>query len=369
MQARAIVTEGKGSFVLDEVEISRPLADEVLIGVCHTDFDCMSIWRDREPRPEDFLRVGPRAPTYIMGHEGAGVVLETGSRVDHVTAGDRVLLNWAISCGECFQCQQGAESICEKRHQVPNERFSWRGRKINTSFGLGTMASHALVPKQAVVKIDVEIPFTSACILGCGVMTGFGSAVNAAKVTPGSTVVVLGCGGVGLSVMQGALYREAAKIIAVDIRESRLELAKRFGATETLLASRDDDGLLNAAKQVRALTGGRGADYTFECTAVPELGPAPLAFTRNGGTAVGVSGIEQTIRVNMELFEWDKLYINPLYGQCKPSRDFPLLLRLYREKRLKLDEMVTRTYRLEDLDKAFKDMHDGSNAKGVLVIR
>lgn len=230
------------------------------------------------------------------------------------------------------------------------------------------MATYALVPKQAVVKIDVEIPFASACILGCGVMTGFGSAVNAAKVTPGSTVVVLGCGGVGLSVMQGALYREAAKIIAVDISASRLELAKRFGATEILLASRDDHGLRDAVKQVQALTEGRGADYTFECTAVPELGPAALAFTRSGGTAVGVSGIEQTIQFNMELFEWDKLYINPLYGQCKPSRDFPLLLRLYGEKRLKLDEMVTRTYPLEDLAAAFRDMHHGFNAKGVLVI-
>jgi Zn-dependent alcohol dehydrogenase len=198
-------------------------------------------------------------------------------------------------------------------------------------------------------------------------MTGFGSAVNAARVSTGSTVVVLGCGGVGLSVIQGAIFRQAARIIAVDINGSRLELAKRFGATDVVLASRDDDGLLDAASQVRTMTGGRGADYAFECTAVPALGPAPLAFTRNGGTAVGVSGIEQTIQFNMELFEWDKLYINPLYGQCKPSRDFPLLLRLYEEKRLKLDEMVTQTYPLEDLSTAFADMRNGVNAKGVLL--
>ncbi len=372
MRTRAIVTEGRGSFVLDELDIGAPLAGEVLVeikasGVCHTDFDCMSLWKEREARPEDFLRVGPRASTYIMGHEGAGVVLETGPGAARVRPGDRVLLNWAIPCGKCFQCLQGAESNCERRRQVPDDRFTWRGRKINTSFGLGTMATHALVPEQALTRIGVEIPFASACILGCAVMTGFGSAVNAARVSTGSTVVVLGCGGVGLSVIQGAIFRQAARIIAVDINGSRLELAKRFGATDVVLASRDDDGLLDAASQVRTMTGGRGADYAFECTAVPALGPAPLAFTRNGGTAVGVSGIEQTIQFNMELFEWDKLYINPLYGQCKPSRDFPLLLRLYEEKRLKLDEMVTQTYPLEDLSTAFADMRNGVNAKGVLL--
>lgn len=357
MRARAAVSDGRGHFVIDEVELGEPQAGEVLVeikasGVCHTDFDHMRCWNR----------------TYIMGHEGAGVVRQTGAGVSHLREADRVLLNWAIPCGDCFQCRRGAENICEERPRVPDERFSYQGAKINADFSLGTMATHAVVPSQALVKIDVEIPFASASILGCGVMTGFGSVVNAARVRRGSSVAVLGTGGVGLSVIQGAVYACAEKIIGVDINPARLELALRFGATHTVLAEREDEGLLKAAGQVRTLTGGRGADYAFECTAVPELGPAPLAMVRNGGTAVGVSGIEQAISFDMELFEWDKLYINPLYGQCRPSVDFPALLRLYSQGRLKLDEMVTRTYTLDELGRAFEDMHRGVNAKGVLLM-
>lgn len=357
MKARAAISDGRGHFVVDEVELGAPQGGEVLVeirasGVCHTDFDHMNCWNR----------------TYIMGHEGAGVVRQVGGEVSHVREGDRVLLNWAIPCGDCFQCHRGAENICEQRPRVPDERFIYRGTKINADFSLGTMSTHTVVPAQAVVKVDLEIPFTSAAILGCGVMTGFGSVVNAAKVQKGSSVVILGAGGVGLSVIQGSLYAYAEKIIGVDVNPSRLELARQFGATHTILAERADKGLLRAAQRVKELTDGRGADYAFECTAIPELGSAPLAMVRNGGTAIGVSGIEQPISFDMELFEWDKLYINPLYGQCRPSVDFPALLRLYGQKRLKLDEMVTRTYRLDELAQAFADMHQGLNAKGVLVM-
>ena len=222
-------------------------------------------------------------------------------------------------------------------------------------------------PKLPSVKLDAGIPFDVAAIMGCAVMTGFGSAVNAAQVAQGSTVVVLGCGGVGLSCILGARHRNAAKIIAVDVNPARLQLASQFGATETLLADRNDKGLLNAAQEVRQCNGGRGADYAFECTAIPELGPAPLSMVRNGGTAIGVSGIEEVVPVDMELFEWDKIYINPLYGACRPQRDFPLLMDLYLNQQLQLDEMVTRRYPLDDLEQAFRDMHAGINAKGVLI--
>ncbi|MEO6817927.1 MAG: zinc-binding dehydrogenase, partial [Edaphobacter sp.] len=168
-----------------------------------------------------------------------------------------------------------------------------------------------------------------AAIMGCAVMAGFGSAVNTAQVAEGSTVVVLGCGGVGLSAILGSLYRKAARVIAIDVNPVRLEFATRFGATETLLADRNDKGLLDAANEVKRRNGGRGADYAFECTAIPELGSAPLAMVRSAGTAVGVSGIEQVVSVDMELFEWNKTYINPLYGSCRPQRDFPLLMDLY----------------------------------------
>jgi S-(hydroxymethyl)glutathione dehydrogenase/alcohol dehydrogenase len=249
---------------------------------------------------------------------------------------------------------------------VPEERFHCGDRSLSTSFHLGTMATFTVVPKQAVVRIDAEIPFPSAAILGCGVMTGFGSVVNAARVEKGSSVVVLGSGGVGLSVIQGAVHACAAMIIAVDVNPRRLALASEFGATHTVEVTKEDAELRNAAANVRDMTG-RGADYAFECTAIPELGSAPLRFIRNGGTAVAVSGVEQVVPVDMELFEWDKRYINPLYGQCRPSIDFPVLLSLYRQRRIKLDEMVTRTYSLSQLGEAFEHMKQGLNAKGVLL--
>lgn len=359
MFVQAAITTGYGDFGIANFDLQRPQRGEVLIeikasGVCHTDYDSLN-WKRQ----------------LILGHEGSGIIAEIGPGVSNssleLQEGDHVLLNWAIPCGSCFQCRLGAENICENRGAVPDERFVYSKGKLNASFGLGTMATQAVVPMQAVVKIPKTIPFPVAAILGCGVMTGFGSVTNAAKVKPGSSVVIIGCGGVGLSVIQGARYRGATTIIAVDVNEARLKLAQAFGASDIVVAERSDKNLLLVAKQIKQMTDGRGADYAFECTAVPELGPSPLAMVRSGGTAVGVSGIEQTVPVDMELFEWDKIYINPLYGQCRPTRDFPLLLNLYEKKSLLLDEMVTRTYSLNRLAEAFDDMHRGINAKGVIL--
>jgi S-(hydroxymethyl)glutathione dehydrogenase/alcohol dehydrogenase len=379
IEVNAAVGDGQGNFTVEPVHLGAPGQGEVLIamrasGVCHTDWDSL-LWR----RP------------VILGHEGAGEVLRVGDGVTNCQPGDRVMLNWAIPCSVCFQCQRGKENICENRGTVPDSRYrrtaknaqrqdliSANGTNVrntggagegsfNASFSLGTMATHALVPQAAVLPLPDDVPFEIGAILGCAVMTGFGSAVNAAQVASGSTVVVLGCGGVGLSAILGALYCGAARVIGVDVNPARLELAEQFGATETLLADRSDKGLLKAAREIRQRNGGRGADYAFECTAVPELGSAPLAVVRNAGTAVGVSGIEQVVTIDMELFEWDKKYVNPLYGACRPQRDFPLLLDLYRQGKLPLDAMVTRRYPLEGLREAFHHMHAGVNAKGVLI--
>jgi len=178
---------------------------------------------------------------------------------------------------------------------------------------------------------------------------------------------VLGTGGVGLNVIQGAKIAKAGAIIAIDVNPVRLWMAKKFGATNTLLADKNDTGLLQAAQQVKELTDGRGADYAFECTAIPELGAAPLAMVRNAGTAIQVSGIEQDITIDMRLFEWDKLYLNPLYGKCRPEIDFPKIIDHFEDGSLLLEEMVTNTYSLNHLDKAFEDMLKGKNAKGVIV--
>jgi len=373
MKAEAAISDGKGKFSIEEIEISPPKKDEVLVrimaaGLCHTDHDSLS-W----------------GKPIILGHEGAGIVEAVGDQVTSVVPGDKVILNWAIPCGRCFQCQESNQHICENNSPVTAvdqfeegaiskghaalERTTYNGKGIERSFNLGTLSSHTVVREFATVKYETSIPFSSAAIIGCGVMTGYGSAVNTAKIKPGASVVVLGAGGVGLNVIQGARISGAKQIIAIDTNPNRLELATNFGATHTLQANADDKNLLKAAEDVKGMTNGRGADYAFECTAIPNLGAAPLAIVRNAGTAVQVSGIEQEITIDMTLFEWDKIYINPLYGKCRPQIDFPILLDLYGKGDLLLDEMVTKTYDFQDLEQAFEDLLAGKNAKGVIVFQ
>ena len=366
LQCKAAIADGKGNFSIQNITVDDPRNDEVLVqikasGVCHTDWDSQS-WN----KP------------LIMGHEGAGIVQKVGKDVKSLQIGDKVMLNWAIPCYECFQCQEGNQHICERNSAVTAGNKLSEGHAtfastrynnvpIERAFSLGTMSEFTLVREAACVKMHVEMPFASAAIVGCGVMTGYGSVVNAAKVKTGSSVVVLGTGGVGLNVIQGARIAGARKIIAIDINPLRLDMAKEYGATHVILAEKTDKGLLNAAKIVKTMTDGRGADYAFECTAIPELGAAPLAMIRNAGMAVQVSGIEQEITIDMNLFEWDKIYINPLYGKARPQIDFPILQDLYAKGDLILDKMVTRTYDLDDLAQAFADMYAGKNAKGVIV--
>ena len=366
IQCKAAVADGQGGFSMQTIAVADPIGDEVLVqikaaGICHTDWDSQS-W----------------GKALVMGHEGAGVVLKVGPQVKSIQVGDPVILNWAIPCYDCFQCQEGNQHICERNSAVTAgnklsqghatfESTRHHGEPIERAFSLGTMSEYTLVREAACVKIGVEMPFPSAAIVGCGVMTGYGSVINAAKVRAESSVVVLGTGGVGLNVIQGARIAGAGKIIAIDVNPVRLEMALKYGATHSILADKADTGLLQAAQVVKTMTQGRGADYAFECTAIPELGAAPLAMVRNAGTAVQVSGIEQEIVIDMNLFEWDKVYINPLYGKCRPQIDFPILQALYAKGDLLLDEMVTRTYPLEELAQAFADMHGGKNAKGVIV--
>lgn len=371
MLAKAAITLGNGTFSIEDVEVKAPLKDEVLVkimaaGLCHTDHDSLH-WG----RP------------VILGHEGAGIVVSVGADVNSVRPGDKVILNWAIPCGKCFQCQNQNQHICENNSPVvagdalPDGQVSsgharlestlFKGKGIERSFNIGTLSTHTIVKEPAVVKYETEIPFSAASIIGCGVMTGYGSAVNTAKVTPGATVAVIGTGGVGLNVIQGAKISGAAKIVAIDINPTRLEMAKKFGATHTVLAEKTDKGLKKATQLVKEMTSNGGADFAFECTAIPELGAAPLGMVRNAGTAVQVSGIEEEVTIDMQLFEWDKIYINPLYGKCRPQIDFPKILELYSKGDLLLDEMVSSTYKFEALKDAFDDMLSGKNAKGVII--
>ena len=365
MQARAAIADGQGHFTLETIDVSEPIGDEVLVeikaaGICHTDHASLA-WK----RP------------LVMGHEGAGVVRAVGPRAGQVQPGDAVVLNWAIPCGACFQCRRGQPTLCEESkpahvlqrsaaHAHP-EGTTWRGQPVDRSFNLGTLSALTLVRAAAVTRLPADVPFTSACIVGCGVMTGFGSVINVAQVQPGRSVAVIGCGGVGLNIIQAARLSGATSIIAIDVRETSLDQAKRFGATHTLLADPGDKDLERLAQNVKELTGGRGADYGFEATAVPALAFAPLRLVRDGGMALQVSGANDPVTVPMPWFMWNKTYLTPLYGGCVPARDFPRIFEHYRRGELRLDELVTRTYRLEQLPEAMDDMLSGRNAKGVIV--
>jgi Zn-dependent alcohol dehydrogenase len=359
---RAVVSEG-GRLSVTDVEVRDPRPDEVLVemrasGVCRTD--------------HDLLQVPLR---FVLGHEGAGVVTAIGAGVGHVSVGDRVVLNWAMPCGACFQCERGHAHLCERHSPVVGRaRTAPRGgttlvdgSPVLCAFDLGTLATHTVVRAEAVQPLTGAIPFASAAILGCGVMTGFGSVVNAARVPAGAAVVVIGCGGVGLSIVQGARIADADPIVAVDRHPERLDLARRLGASIVVAPATADDELEGVARQVRDMTGGRGADFAFESTGVPALAASPLRMIRHGGMALQVSGTEQTIAVDMRLFEFDKTYVNPLYGHCRPERDVPRLIALYEKGDLLLDEMITGVYPLDEVQRAFDDMRAGRGAKQVVV--
>ena len=368
IKSKSCIARGDGTFIIDETIISDPYGDEVIVkmkaaGICHTDYDSLS-W----------------GKPIVMGHEGAGEIAQIGSEIKDLVVGDQVILNWATPCGNCQQCGLGNQHICDNNSPVvagangytPGhahlEGTQFNGNPIERSFNLGTLSEYAIVKRSALVKIESKISnFSAAAIISCGVMTGYGSVVHAAKLQEDSSAVVLGCGGVGLNVINACKIAGAKTIIVVDVKQNKLSMAAEFGATHTILADKSDRLLNEVAEKVKTLLGGQGADYAFECTAIPELGATPLAMVRNAGTAVQVSGIEQEITIDMRLFEWDKLYINPLYGKCNPQVDFPELFRLYQSGALKLDAMITKEYTLDEMQLAFDDLHLGKNAKGVVV--
>ena len=328
-------------------------------GICHTDHASLH-W----PGP------------LVLGHEGAGVVEALGEGVQHLQLGQPVLLNWAIPCGHCPQCMRGRGSLCERTHGLDpalgSSRASpghtrWQGQPLERAFGLGTFAHFTLVRAEAVTALPPKLSMRCACILGCGVMTGVGAVLNVARVQPGETVAVVGCGGVGLSAIQGARLAGADRIIAIDQREAALQRARALGATHTVLGAADDAQHERLVGQVRALTGGRGADHAFEATGVAALAFLPLKLCRNGGNAVQLSGAHGPASVELPQFWWDKNYQVPLYGGCQPERDFPRLFAWAESGALQLDSMVTHTYGLAQFGQALTDMLEGRSAKGVIL--
>lgn len=360
----ALLTAANTPYTIETLTIQDPKPGEVLVkikacGVCHSDHHLMT-GTTQHPMP------------VICGHEGAGVVEAVGAGVTRVQQGDHVTLSWTPDCGACFYCRRGQPNLCETFTEPiwagtmldGTTRLHQADEAVYVYCGLGTFAEYICVPQQSCVPIRPEIPLKVAALVGCAVATGVGAAMYTADVRPGERVVVLGCGGVGLNIIQGAALCGAATIIAVDLNETKMQLAKQFGATHTLLS---DDHTLEA---IRDLTGGRGADYAFEAVGLPKLQEMTLDAVRPGGMAVLAGLSPMGSRTNFPgsiLTRQEKTVKGSYYGSVNPSRDFPMLLDLYTAGKLKLDELVSNEYPLEQINHAFDVMMQGEVARGIIV--
>ena len=350
--------------VVEEIEVEAPRRGEVMIklaacGVCHSDY---SVTTGTIPFP----------PPVVLGHEGAGIVIEVGEGVTGIAVGDAVVSSFVSMCGKCRYCQTGRPQLCDQAakaaYTLPDGTLrtkDLKGNPLNVFSGCGVMAEVATLHTDNVVKIDRDIPLDRAALISCGVMTGVGAVVNTARVAAGSIAVVFGAGGVGLNAIQGCAIAGAAMIVAVDMSDAKLEMAKRFGATHLLNAKSEE----NVVKALRKLTGG-GADYAFECVGYGEIAAQAYGCLRKGGTAVVVGVASQkdttTLRTASLTFE-EKTLTGSYFGSARPREDFPRLLALYRAERLKLDELITRTYTIDEAPQAFADLAAGRNARGVIV--
>ena len=356
----AVLYEPKTPLKIEELDLNEPGPGEVLVklmasGVCHSDWHIV--------KGDWTYHVLPT----VLGHEGAGVVESVGHNVSGVKPGDHVILSWKPSCGVCEMCQKGWPNLCD-RSPVVSSKPSVRGTGalINQLAGLGTFANYTVVPEVVAVPIDKDIPFAQAALVGCGVTTGVGAALNTAQVQPGSTVAVFGCGGVGLNCIQGAAIANASTIIAVDLLDNKLEMAREFGATHTVNASREDP-----VERIKELTGGQGAHYAFEAIGIAaEPFVQSIQCTRKRGITVWVGHAPVNTPVTIDARELmpEKSVIGSMYGTARPQIEFPRLLNLYKAGKLKLDELITRRFPLEEVNSAFEVLSKGEVARSVLSL-
>ncbi len=357
----AVVYERKAPMVVDEIEINPPEAGDVQVrvracGVCHSDYHHWE--RD----------LGTWLPA-VLGHEVAGIVESVGAGVTRVRPGDHVVLAFGHKCGECYFCLHGLPNLCTPAPDAPTlarlPRLHKGDTKINSYLNVAGFAEQVVVPANNVFPIPPTMPFDAAALIGCGVATGFGSVVNVAKVEPGASVVVIGCGGVGLNVIQAAHLAGAARIIAVDIRDNKLEYAVAFGATHTINGSRE-----NVIERVRALTGGLGADFAFEVIGHPATVEQAYESVRKGGTAVvvGVATAEATVSISpLAMMRTSRTLVGTAYGNVRPAVDFPRIIDLAEAGQLKLGQLISRRFALDEVNEAFRAMSAGEVARGVVV--
>lgn len=348
--------------VVEDVELDPPRTGEVKVrlaatAVCHSDVHLIrGDWAGALP--------------VVAGHEAAGVVEEIGEHVTMVKPGDRVVVSLLRSCGRCLNCAAGAAHNCETVFPLDTESRlrNARGQPIQHGIRCAAFAEFVIVDQSQLVRLPEDMPLDRAALLGCGVITGIGAVLNTARVEAGESVVVIGTGGVGLNTIQGAVLAGAHPIIAVDRLESKLEAARTFGATHTFNSAEMEPRDL--ARAIRKLTGGRGADYTFVAVGAPEAVTQALTLIRRGGTAVivGMPALHTTAPIRVFDLVWsEQRILGSRMGATRLQIDVPRLVALYQRGRLRLDELITGRYSLEEIKEAVRGVEEGRGVRSVIV--
>lgn len=364
----AVLRELPGPWTVEELDISAPKRGEVLVelkaaGLCHS---------DDHHRQNDLPLANLPA---IVGHEGAGVVIAIGEGVYDLEVGDHVVASFIPACGKCKWCSLGMQNLCDYgRYILEGTQIDGTfrihdkdGKGVATAAMLGTFSNYQIMDQTSLIKIDKDIPFPVAAIVACGVPTGFGSARNMADVQPGDIVVIIGIGGIGMNAVQGAVAAGAQRIIAVDPVEFKRKKALEFGATDAFATAEE------AADLARSLTNGQGADSAIVTVGVTTSEHVNQAYgaIRKGGTVVltGLGNVGETLNgINMfDLAMMQKRIQGNVYGGWSPRVAVPMLLDMYRNKKLKLDELITRTYKIDEINEAYDDMRNGKNIRGVII--
>ncbi len=367
MKVRAAVAVEAGKpLVIDEIDLEGPRQGECLVrlaatGVCHTDAFTLS-----GDDPEGLFPA-------VLGHEGAGIVEEVGPGVSSLAAGDHVIPLYTPECRQCKFCLSGKTNLCQAiretqgRGLMPDgtSRISYQGKKIHHYMGTSTFAEYTVVPEIALAKVNTSAPLDKICLLGCGVTTGIGAVLHTAKVEPGASVAVFGLGGIGLSVVQGAVMAGAERIICVDMNSKKFELAEQFGATDFVNPSEVGD----VEAHIIDLTDG-GVDYSFECVGNVELMGTALRCTHKGwgeSIIIGVAGAGKEIHARPFLLVTGRSWRGTAFGGTKGRTQLPGFVDRYLAGRIKLDEMVSRTMPLEKINDAFDLMHRGEVIRSVIL--
>ena len=358
----AVLYEPNTPLVVETVDLDEPKDDEVLVriaaaGVCHSDYHVM-VGEWTLPLP------------IVLGHEAAGIVEKVGANVTTVAPRQHVILNFRANCGACHYCTIGRPVLCDgiesPRWQMfdGTVRLHRNGEPINHFTRLATFAEYAVIPQSGAVPVREDMPLDRAALIGCSVMTGVGAAINTVHVEPGSSVVVVGCGGVGLNVVQGAVLAGAGRIVAVDTLDNKLKFAREFGATDTVNAGNGD-----AVAQVLDMTNG-GVDYAFEAIGNSQTILQTYEMTRPGGTTVvvGMAPENDKITLNaLSLPRTERAIVGSWYGSARPRVDLPRMADLYLSGRLKIDEMISRTYKLDDINSAYDALIGGEVARSIIT--